>query len=358
LGYHYDPIDYIFDGYFITNATLTLTNGVAVAVYTNNSAGGISLRDGSGIVSVGAPLAPNWIVRHTSAQEQPVAGASLYPVLPRVGGGTAPSGHYRFTKFACPAGSGYHLYHRDATWSYGDLSVQDCEFWSGKNEFSGSTNTKATLKNNLFYRTTFNASGSVSPNSSLSVSNNLFIGITNPATAITLTQPSGSAWYAFNNDFDACKIALLARCTNGYNAYINCVNRINPPSSRDLVLSSPIQYVSGPLGDFYQLTNSPLVNTGSVTAELTGLYHYTVTTNLVNDQQIKETNSVVDIGYHYVAVDNNWNPLDADGDGMPDYLEDANGNGQVELGESSWTNYNSASGLTSANALLVFTPLK
>ena len=33
IGYHYDPIDYLVDNLAITNATLTLTNGVALATY-------------------------------------------------------------------------------------------------------------------------------------------------------------------------------------------------------------------------------------------------------------------------------------------------------------------------------------
>jgi len=44
--------------------------------------------------------------------------------------------------------------------------------------------------------------------------------------------------------------------------------------------------------------------------------------------QVPETNSIVDIGYHYVATDTHGNPLDSNGNGTPDYLEDVNGNGQ------------------------------
>jgi hypothetical protein len=62
-------------------------------------------------------------------------------------------------------------------------------------------------------------------------------------------------------------------------------------------------YVSGPLGRFYypnsgsstSLTN--LVNTGSRNADAAGLYHFTTRP----DQQ-KETNSVVEIGFHYPAA--------------------------------------------------------
>jgi hypothetical protein len=122
---------------------------------------------------------------------------------------------------------------------------------------------------------------------------------------------------------------------NGYNAYIgdtNLTKRLIPSGAADVLLSSLV-YQSGPLGDFYQPTNSALINTGSVTANLNSLYHYTTTTN-----QVKETNSVVDVGYHYVAWDNNGYAIDSDGDGIPDYLEDSNGNGLVNSGETDWQN--------------------
>jgi hypothetical protein len=37
-----------------------------------------------------------------------------------------------------------------------------------------------------------------------------------------------------------------------------------------------------------------------------------------------------------VAVDSSGNPIDTDGDGIPDYEEDANGNGVVDSGETDW----------------------
>lgn len=128
---------------------------------------------------------------------------------------------------------------------------------------------------------------------------------------------------------------MLRVCTNGYNAYINCTNRLQPTNAFDIVTNT-LAYQTGPLGNFYQPSNSPLINTGSITADLVGLYHYTVMTNMLGDWEIKETNSVVDIGYHYVAVDNNGNPIDTDSDGIPDYLEDANGNGLVDSAETDW----------------------
>jgi hypothetical protein len=37
-----------------------------------------------------------------------------------------------------------------------------------------------------------------------------------------------------------------------------------------------------------------------------------------------------------VAVGANGLPLDSNGDGIPDYLEDVNGNGVVDSGEINW----------------------
>jgi hypothetical protein len=67
---------------------------------------------------------------------------------------------------------------------------------------------------------------------------------------------------------------------------------------------------------------------------------------------------VVDIGYHYVATDAFGNPLDTNGDGIPDYLEDANGDGVFDAGD--WGNWliSPWNGLSSGSGLSVFTPLK
>ena len=51
---------------------------------------------------------------------------------------------------------------------------------------------------------------------------------------------------------------------------------------------------------------------------------------------IPAVDQAVEIGFHYVAVDGSGNPLDYDGDAMPDYFEDRNGNGSVDSGETDW----------------------
>ena len=96
--------------------------------------------------------------------------------------------------------------------------------------------------------------------------------------------------------------------------------------------STNISYQTSWLGRFYLPTNAVYSDKGNTNANLLTLYHYTCTTN-----QVKETNSIVDIGFHYVAVDASGQPLDNDSDGIPDYQEDSNGNGSFDAGESNWT---------------------
>jgi parallel beta-helix repeat protein len=326
LGYHYDPLDYLTYNCAVTNnAVLTITNGVAIANYNTN---GIWLQDGSSLVSIGTPLNPNWLVRYQSVQEQPVllGGSSPSAGVP-VGtyhfSNAAPCATFRFNKFTCPAGGGCDLYHISFPYNFTNLLVQDCEFWSGANYVGGGTNSVTLLKNNLFWRTPFVATSTAS--NSLSLSNNLFVLI---SSKIQITQPTGSVWYAFNNMFDTCWIDSAARCTNGYNAYFTSTNRLMPISSPDIVSSSTFYYSSGTLGNYYQFSSSLPVNHGSTTADIAGLYHYTTQTT-----QKKETNSVVDIGYHYVALDANGLPFDTNTNSVPDYLEDSNGNGIYDVGE-------------------------
>ena len=115
----------------------------------------------------------------------------------------------------------------------------------------------------------------------------------------------------------------------GNNAYSPSNGKLLDFPASDFELTSKPVYQTGALGRYYA-PSSEIVDTGSRTAAAAGLYHYTTQTDQSKDS------STVDVGFHYVAVDEFGNPIDSDGDGTPDYLEDANGNGTVESGETDW----------------------
>ncbi len=136
-------------------------------------------------------------------------------------------------------------------------------------------------------------------------------------------------------------------------------DRLSPAHSTDIILPSSPAYRAGPFGKFYLLSpNTLLIDVDSSTAPAAvGLFHYTTTTNLNTDGvQLKETNSWLDIGWHAVATDAAGKPLDKDGDGIADYLEDWDGDGVAESGETDWQT--SENGTTTAPGLQVFTPWK
>lgn len=128
---------------------------------------------------------------------------------------------------------------------------------------------------------------------------------------------------AYDNLFDRTTLTKgisSANFTHNYNGYVTNQNRLTPNGANDVVLTNTPLYHAGPLGRFYYPTNygnlSRLIDAGSSPADDVGLYHFTTVTN-----QVKETNSFVDIGYHYVALNTNAVPFDTDGDGTSDYLD-------------------------------------
>ncbi len=68
LGYHYDPLDYLCSEITIGGSPLTLSAGVAVALF---GAVGFYPLDG-GVISSGSPCAMNELVWYPAVQEQPI----------------------------------------------------------------------------------------------------------------------------------------------------------------------------------------------------------------------------------------------------------------------------------------------
>ena len=360
LGMHYDPIDLALGWVLLTNSTITVNPGTVIAAFGTNAGGGnigaygLAIGQNAALQCQGAPNNPNRFVAYNTVQEQGTNSGWLPPssglLLSEFQGLTPGSViNCRFTHWSVPSldEPGFN-----AVTNSGPLTFQDCEFHGGKLLSSRPT---LDLANCLLERVYANLS--FADGNSPYIRNCLFYG------GIFNFAPNVTNALVKDNLFDQTSIptntSIYITYDGGYNAYVTNKDRLLPWFASDQILTGSLAYQTGPLGNYYYPTNglsgglTNLFNTGSTWATNVGLYHYTTTTN-----QVKETNSVVDIGYHYVAVDANGNPIDTDGDGIPDYLEDANGDGNGTNDPTSWLVYNSPNGLTNGNGLQVFTPLK
>jgi len=315
LGYHYDPLDYVFSACEV-DSNITFTAGTAVGWFRTASgyyhAGdGMHLMDNATATFGGTASAPDYWVRLNTVQEQDTSGgygtggisswASGLSVEPTVLG--------NFLVCSMMGSEGNHF--RDDS---GSLAVKanNSEFWNGN---IGGYSMYLNFTNCLFHRAQI---GAQSPGSCLNMQNCTVAGG-------FLFAYHGGTWPVTiaNSTFDG---TLIGMDTSGvvcdYNAFITGSNRLSVFGAHDIVTNS-FNWQSSWLGDYYLPTNSLLVNAGSTNANLLGLYHFTTQTG-----QVKETNSIVDIGYHYVATDGYGHSLDSNGNGNPDYLEDVGGNGQ------------------------------
>jgi len=329
LGYHYDPLDYAID-MDVSNATVTVLPGTAIA--TAGSEYGAYLDQNSVFNSYGTATSPNWIVRYNTVQEQSNPNwetESWEGSITEDWDGTN-SGTFGFTEWSALAGD-MHFYKAGDTGYVMPFVFQDCQFYNGAfNVWQDSL----TSSNCLWQRVNLNVSGGASGVTNV-FCNNLFLAGTFEYST-TLHRSSG-VWTMLDNLFDQTVISSgnnssIAFCSN--NAYVTTNFGVIVPENNDVILTNSPAFEVGSLGDYYYPTNQTnLIHAGSRPAPAAGLYHYTVTTNNI----IEGTNQV-SIGFHYVACSNSPVPvpIDTNGDGIPDYIEDANGNGQVDSGEIAW----------------------
>ena len=241
LGYHYDPIDYAFGNVYVTNASVTASNGVAIATFgTNNSAYGVGFGNGSTFSSIGAPNVPDWIVLFNTVQEgtnlnwqrltNSVTG-ELYGATP------APSIFTRFTSWSVLAQDAAQFY---APTNSGPIGFQDSEFHGGK---LLSYRPTINLTNCLMERVY--ASLVTSDGNSPYIRNNLFFG------GIFNYAPNVTNSFVKDNLFDQTVISnnssVYTTYNGGYNAFVTNNSRLLPANANDLVImTNAPNYQAGP----------------------------------------------------------------------------------------------------------------
>ncbi len=366
LGYHYPPIDYAVSGLVVSNALLSLTNGVVLAAYGTT---GLTLQSGAQLLATGAPHQLVRLVRCDTVQESVSSWvtngnfALIQLDAPAATGANRPSLDLRYTDLAhlavttnattsrllLAAGTNAPL----ASLSLAHSRIRGLHLDLGPSA-SGAGNTAIILFNNLFEHSGLAVSDPASGASlALTAHHNL-----HSSGPLTLATSDTNTWTLRDNLFASATLAVsgISNSAASHNGFRAGLAAFGDPSNNRTNLA--LDFVSGPLGRHYYPTNGAatsltnLVNTGSRSAPDAGLYHHTVRVD-----QTKEATSTVDIGFHYVALDATGTPVDTDGDGWPDYFEDTNGNGIHDGGETDWAD--SDSDLSAAPAsLLLFTPLR
>lgn len=340
LGYHYDPMDYLV-GCMVTNATVSLTNGAVVGYYNHL---GLWLNNESRLISEGHPLNYNRFIFYTFLQEQAIDlgqydRQSSLPFNPWHSDATRrPEVVMRFTTLTAPQGANYILYAGLGDWDLKRWEFRDCEFFGNRASifvYGFGTNSLSRFINNVVDDAYIWMDVEAAAGTTIEVRNNLFI-TRSAGWGNEIWDWETGGMVIKDNVFDRGFVFIGGDM--GHNAYLNGCEVWSDIQTNDHVLTN-FTWCAGPLGNYYQSPTSALINSGSQTASASGLYHYTATTDLIGGWQIKETNSVVDIGYHYVVVNPSGDLIDTDGDGLPDYSEDGNGNGLTETNETSSTDY-------------------
>ncbi len=83
----------------------------------------------------------------------------------------------------------------------------------------------------------------------------------------------------------------------GNNAFLNGTPLYDGDLGHSNDLGTSMTWVAGPLGNYYQPDDSPLLNKGNTNANLLDMANYTVLTN-----QSAEGTSLISIGYHYYSL--------------------------------------------------------
>lgn len=336
IGWHPVPIDYVFSAAFASNAIITVTPGTAIATHTHSPYNyGLLLGSDAKLICAGSPTNLVRIVRFSTVQEiantnwTGTYGPSIY--TPASIPESPPESYFRFTEFSMLANESQHIYGNEYVSNMAPVRLVDSQFRGGGLYNFGPS---FWVTNCLFERCVMEFYGLPDVPFTNIFQNNLFIG---GEIAAYILQSTNDLRFR-DNLFDGTILSNSVEMANSHNGYLTNQNRLSPTNWPTDVILTSLTYQAGPLGRYYLPTNSPLVNTGSVTnAALKGFYWYTSFTN----QTLEATNHL-NIGKLWVAFQTN-NPtliIDDDFDGDPNHDEDINGDGDLDSGETDWTNPN------------------
>jgi len=292
----------------------------------------------------------NRFVRYNAVQEQPVTWGATASTMRLLNISAANTLALRFTEFdhlAYTPGSTRNIaLGVSGSGVAASFFIRDTQFYSSTVPVTQGSGTMAAINilNNLFHRATVG----LQANSEYSIDANVRNNLCRYGTFSFARMGSGT-WTANNNVFDHCNAYWSYNTTyNSNNAYETGANTMSGALNTSFITA--FDYEVGVQGPWYYPTAGSglftLVNQGSQTAASSGLFHFTTRTDHTKDT------GTVDIGYHYPSIDSSG-AVDSDGDWIPDYFEDLNGNGVADSGESAWT-----FSLNGAGPLSVFTPLK
>jgi len=361
LGYHYESLDYLLSEVTLSNATLLLTNGVAIGTYGSR---GIYLGAGAKLVSEGTPTSPNRLghVRRVQESLSLVNGGVNQAWLAFSSSGPPKPELRLIYSDLSVFGTFYdrHLGVSATYYSSGEIYLSDCYLRGAFVDFynPNANGLNVTMRNNFCERINFNHTqdNATYQNFPLNVYNNVFLG----GFLYYNYGHSGTTWNVKDNYFDSEQLnrsgSTFSAANNGYKSGLAPFS--NDPWPKTIAVSDfqngAMNVHLGYLGNHYYPTTgtnlAALRSWGSRYADAAGLWHHTLTVD-----QIKDT-GWVDVGFHYVALNGSNLPVDTDSDGKPDYAEDKDGDGVFDSGETDWQTSNSS--VSGPTALQVFTLLK
>jgi hypothetical protein len=309
LGYHYPVLDRIFNNVTVTG-TLMLTNGVAVGLRGTQ---GLQVGPSAQVTSEGRPLQMNRVVSCANVQEQWLAtGGNAFMKLTSSTG--YPKMDFWFTDLSVSQGRLGTILPGDNS-RFESLSFQGC--WLRGSYLwlypISSSSVTVGLVNNVLERSDVTFGHyyySQDTPFQVCLYNNLFA-----KGALTVNYGSGAnnpVWQAHDNLFDNATVTAsggswdtyINQSHNGFANYTTAPTGLRsttdvPPSSGSIAFS-----FAPTVGDrrWYH-ASTDMINKGSRTAGVAGLYHYTVRPNNVREGD-ETPDKTVDIGYHYVAAAN------------------------------------------------------